>query len=100
MKEFRGTPGPWVAEKTSRAVGPVSKDDDQSYGMCLPVAWVEFDQEVEIQAANQNLMAAAPELLEALQLSISVIKNMADPSQSKTFTLELANAAIAKALGK
>lgn len=65
MSQF--TKGPWVADKTSRAVGPVSKEGDQSYGMVLPVAWVEFDPEVEIQAANQQLIAAAPELLEALQ---------------------------------
>lgn len=67
MKEFKGTPGPWVADKTSRAVGPISRDDDQSYGMVIPVAWIEFDQEVEIHESNQNLIAAAPELLEALQ---------------------------------
>ena len=67
MEEFKGTPGPWVADKTSRAVGPISRDDDQSYGILIPVAWVEFETEVEIQASNQNLIAAAPELPEALQ---------------------------------
>lgn len=66
MNEFKGTPGPWVADKTSRAVGPISRDDDQSYGILIPVAWVEFDTEVEIQASNQNLIAAAPELLKSL----------------------------------
>ena len=71
MKEFQGTPGPWIADKTSRAVGPISHDDDQSYGMVIPVAWVEFDPEVEIQASNQNLIAAAPELLEVLKLILS-----------------------------
>lgn len=67
MKEFKGTLGPWVADKTSRAIGSISRDDDQSYGILIPVAWVEFDTEVETQASNQNLIAAAPELLEALQ---------------------------------
>lgn len=70
-EQFKGTPGPWVADKTSRAAGPVSKEDDQSNGMVLPVAWVEFDPEVEIQAANQQLIASAPELLEALQDMLS-----------------------------
>lgn len=99
MEGFRGTPGPWVAEKTSRAVGPVSKDDDQSYGMCLPVAWVEFDQEVEIQAANQNLIAAAPELLEALQKMYRAgQKQLWDERYEAEMTT--ARAAIAKALGK
>lgn len=67
MEKFKGTPGPWVVDKTSRAVGTISRDDDQSYGILIPVAWVEFETEVEIQASNQNLIAAAPELLEALQ---------------------------------
>lgn len=61
------TQGPWVADKTSRAIGPVSRESDQSYGMVIPVAWVEFDPEVEIQAANHQLIAAAPELLDLVQ---------------------------------
>lgn len=99
MKEFQGTPGPWIADKTSRAVGPISHDDDQSYGMVIPVAWVEFDPEVEIQASNQNLIAAAPELLEALQRMVNKAHkqnwNDAYPEE-----LQSAQAAINKALGE
>lgn len=104
MSEFKGTPGPWSADKTSRAVGPISRDDDQSYGMLIPVAWVEFDTEVEIQASNQNLIAAAPELLEALK---ELISGYEDREQSGMFDMlvcgdliEKANAAINKALGE
>lgn len=99
MKEFKGTPGPWVADKTSRAVGPISRDDDQSYGMVIPVAWIEFDQEVEIHESNQNLIAAAPELLEALQRMVNKAHkqnwNDAYPEE-----LQSAQAAINKALGE
>lgn len=99
MEEFKGTPGPWVADKTSRAVGPISRDDDQSYGMVIPVAWVEFDQEVEIHESNQNLIAAAPELLEALQRMVNKAHrqnwNDAYPEE-----LQSAQAAINKALGE
>lgn len=91
MSEF--TSGPWVADKTSRAIGPVSKEDDQSYGMVLPVAWVEFDPEVEIQAANQQLIAAAPELLEALQ---SLLATQILPD----FHAEKFRRVVAKALGQ
>ena len=103
MKEFKGTPGPWIADKTSRAVGPVSHDDDQSYGMVIPVAWVEFDPEVEIQASNQNLIAAAPELLEALRQLRDYVEDVCAVSSSdcdKEHPLMLATAAINKALGK
>lgn len=104
MENFKGTPGPWVADKTSRAVGPISRNDDQSYGILMPVAWVEFDTEVEIQASNQNLIAAAPELLEALK---ELISGYEDREKSGMFDMlvhgdliEKATAAIKKALGE
>lgn len=99
MKEFKGTPGPWVADKISRAVGTISRDDDQSYGILIPVAWVEFDTEVEIQASNQNLIASAPELLEALQRCEYVLSNI--PLEvCDVEDLLYARAAISKALGE
>lgn len=64
--EFKGTPGPWFRDN-SRAIGPKSTEDDQSYGMIIPVGWVEFDPDIEVQVANQNIMAAAPKMLQALQ---------------------------------
>lgn len=95
MKEFKGTPGPWIADKTSRAVGPVSHDDDQSYGILIPVAWVEFDQDVGIQASNQRLIAAAPELLEALIKLVDIVDDMVHGPST-----DAAHAAINKALGE
>lgn len=104
MKEFKGTPGPWIADKTSRAVGPVSHEDDQSYGILIPVAWVEFDQDAGIQTSNQRLIAAAPELLEALK---ELISGYEDREKSGMFDMlvhgdliEKANVAINKALGE
>lgn len=95
MDKFSGTPGPWVADKTSRSVGPISRDDDQSYGMVIPVAWIEFDPEIEIQAANQNIIAAAPELLEALKDVLHAYDKHGEHSE-----WDFARSAIAKALGK
>ena len=90
--EFKGTPGPWFGDN-SRAIGPKSTEDDQSYGMIIPVGWVEFDPEVEVQVANQRMMAAAPELLEALQ----IICFFEDISSAQR---EIAETAITKALGE
>lgn len=92
MNEFKGTPGPWFIDN-GRAIGPKSTEDDQSYGMIIPVGWVEVDPEVEVQVANQRMMAAAPELLEALQ----IICFFEDISSAQR---EIAEAAIAKALGE
>ena len=98
MKEFQGTPGPWIADKTSRAVGPVSHDDDQSYGILIPVAWVEFDQDAGIQTSNQRLIAAAPELLEVLQETIHEVGHWL--STQKPELKEKIESAINKALGE
>lgn len=99
------TKGPWVADKTSRAIGPVSRESDQSYGMVIPVAWVEFDPEVEIQAANHQLIAAAPELLEAClrmrnQLYAAGYEAEAGSIHPTKCLLAQVEDAIAKALGQ
>lgn len=104
MNKFQGTPGPWVASKTGRGIGPVSGLDDQSFGMIIEVAYVEFDPEIEIQVANANLIAAAPELLEALQLLMAEQTGGNKPCGHNGFTCmcpyDKARAAIAKALGE
>lgn len=95
--EFKGTPGPWLIDN-GRAIGPKSTEDDQSYGMIIPVGWVEFDPEVEVQVANQRIMAAAPELLEALTSTLDEIGFWM--SQQKPDLREKLVSAIAKALGE
>lgn len=100
MNEFKGTPGPWFGDN-SRAIGPKSTEDDQSYGMVIPVGWVEFDPEIEVQVANQKIMAAAPELLEALQLAEKAMadgKNITYPEWYGV--INKARSAIAKAIGE
>ncbi|HFO0796408.1 TPA: hypothetical protein ACHINJ_002806 [Enterobacter roggenkampii] len=98
MRGFSGAPGPWVASKTDRSIGPASRDDDQSYGMILPVAWVEFDGNDEFQKANANLIAAAPELLEALQELVFLYEH--DEGCRELTEYKRAKAAISKALGE
>lgn len=96
MQEFKGTPGTWFRDN-SRAIGPKSTEDDQSYGMIIPVCWVEFDPEIEVQVANQQIMASAPELLEALQNMVEAYQHEASIDNPALLS---ARAAIAKALGK
>ena len=95
MKEFKGTPGPWIASTYDRSIGPASREDDQSYGMILPVAWVAFDGDQRYQQQNANLIAAAPELLEALQFIINDCSRMIPKCAE-----DKAIAAINKALGE
>lgn len=97
MEEFKGTPGPWVASDSDRSIGPVCKDDDQSYGMLLPVAWVEFDGKPGHHQANANLIAAAPELLKVV---IGIVAGWESKAGIRYEDIIDARAAIAKALGE
>lgn len=96
MNEFKGTRGTWFRDN-SRAIGPKSREDDQSYGMVIPVGWVEFNPEIEVQVANQQIMASAPELLEALQNMVEAYQYEASIDNPALLS---ARAAIAKALGE
>lgn len=98
MNEFKGTPGPWFADN-GRAIGPKSTEDDQSYGMIIPVGWVEFDPEVEVQVANQRIMAASPRLLELLIKCADALEE-ASSQQWCGSIIDEARAEIAKALGE
>lgn len=83
MNEFKGTPGRWI----KRGDGIVAPGD-------IEVAVVVNFQDDEAMDADANLIAAAPELLEALQLIMNGDFYM--PKESA----DVAKLAIAKALGE
>ena len=95
--EFKGAPGPWFRDN-GRAIGPKSTEDDQSYGMVIPVGWVEFNPEIEVQVANQNIMAAAPKMLEALTSTLDEIGFWL--SQQKPELIDKLVSAACEALGE
>lgn len=79
----------WQYDKFTRGVGPVSQDDDQSYGMVLPIAYVEFDEDESVQLRNAKLIAAAPQMLKALRRCESALSNIPLPVE---FVNDLLNA--------
>lgn len=84
MKEFEGTPGPWIVDKDF---------DVTTNGGCV-VAWTAvgvFSQEERV--SNAHLISASPELLSALQGVIRV-------ADRDTDEFIAARAAVAKALGE
>lgn len=93
------TPGPWDIE--SRFVGPlyvtaaVQADVDRSGRM--EVAHVGADTFVQAQA-NARLIAAAPELYEALERLVANYRS--DGSEGATRDIEIALSVLAKARGE
>lgn len=88
MEGFKGTPGPWIVRNRDiESVGSESKMTAMCYGI-----------------DNANLIAAAPELLDALQEMVAIVKKHTYPQPDKPSStwgrMEAAEAVIAKALGQ
>jgi hypothetical protein len=83
------TPGPWTAFSTNVDAGDVHND-----GVRVAKCWSStFAPPPQEAIANARLIAAAPELLAALEAVVRV-------ADRKTDEFDLAHAAIAKAKGK
>lgn len=93
MSQFKGTPGPWFNKKTD------VWDND---GYIAEV--MNISDPIEVQIANAQLIAAAPELLEALQDMVTLVKKRAYPQPDKPSSdwgrAEAAQEIINKALGE
>ena len=119
MSEAKHTPGPWVLETLRTSCGichkvgpfPGRHDNDEPRHACLyadyPSKHNPADAELE---ANARLIAAAPDLLEALIKYMDAIDMFDKASKdginyhgavgNRLATEEIARAAIAKATGK
>ncbi len=95
------TPGPWAMYSfdTKSETGPLVKD---SSGLIVAEAYPRGPSGTE-QAANASLIAAAPELLEALQLlhdNLAEYQRINHLGGYDNQDMVLARAAIAKAKGE
>lgn len=91
MSERKHTPGPWMVE--GRTVYALNDDGYNRFSALVQDAHTPGD-ELE---ANAQLIAAAPELLEALE---ALTANYADVEQGGSKNVDKARAAIAKATGE
>ena len=95
MSEHKHTPGPWATrEGFSDDTIEIYQKEATFEWPCRPNELAIVEAEDAEGRANARLIAAAPELLEALQ------DMMSDHQQLNVATLEFARAAIAKATGK
>lgn len=94
------TPGPWViGESDSRGIHCVDARDPNRAGiieLCEVFGVQQDDKEDDVSRANARLIAAAPDLLEALKLAVN--QNYHD-MQMTGEELRICEMAIAKATG-
>lgn len=96
MKEFKGTPGPWEMMMDGDEIKIIQADSLENGIGCR--SYIAICEEVQC-IEDSNLIAAAPELLDALQRCESVLSNI--PLEvCDVEDLLYARAAINKALGE
>ncbi|MFP2385843.1 hypothetical protein [Enterobacter ludwigii] len=110
MKEFKGTPGPWILDKRVACVAiyPDGRQgdtegchSDDERNIAYSCKGAEYDDVVGYWSMDKQtvhdftLMAAAPDLLEALQEVVKVL----DGAGCEAATVK-AKVAISKALGE
>ncbi|MEP9172144.1 hypothetical protein ABKT63_18045 [Enterobacter hormaechei] len=102
MKEFMGCQGAWVHHKPHGYQHCVGGWIQSEKGKICDVAGLDVGREAAF--ANASLIAAAPDLLEALQLAFADMsggmKSCGHNGYACTCSYEKAKAAISKALGE
>lgn len=108
MSNAKHTPGPWAFSRSDDfgdARFYVAQQDGAPYtsnysDVATLIAETVSGERVSIQEANARLIAAAPELLEALQEMVEFFQpNAWGSSTNRSDALAKASAAIAKATG-
>lgn len=94
--EFKGTPAPW--NYNDNISGAITDSNGDKVVCAHPVLYVNSKE----MKANAHLIAAAPELLEALQKLLKYHDDFygIEPDEDPEHPLAIAKAAIAKALGQ
>lgn len=104
MMEFKGTPGPWFWQGDhdgffwlgAKDCGPMNAVHDDGS------AWGEYAPEIDVDGPDANIIAAAPELLEALQAALDWIDAVPDDTPLPTMpgvSRDWIDGVISKALG-
>ena len=106
MTTTKHTPGPWECYIPSIGVNPNDTDDKGNYYWQIEPQTITFDEQYLCIAgwmseANARLIAAAPEMFEALEFFVERFSPVEhELIFSKRHALQKARAAIAKATGE
>ncbi|QXB91356.1 hypothetical protein I6L81_19765 [Providencia rettgeri] len=108
--EFKGTPAPWLTDRNNCHSGHIATVHGCENNDWVEIWSTDWPESESVQEANAHLIAAAPELLEALiELVQSYDKCSIDHNglcqehflqEANDCTFKKANLAIAKALGQ
>ena len=98
MKEFKGTPGPWEWWTSNSFLRLSSRATGKDGGVIDSYAMSDGHTSLSVIKADMALIAAAPDLLEALK-SIMELQTRGYVVLGDKCT-EMARAAIAKAIGE
>ncbi|MBQ0438412.1 hypothetical protein [Providencia rettgeri] len=108
--EFKGTPAPWLTDRNNCHSGHIATVHGCENNDWVEIWSTDWPESESVQEANTHLIAAAPELLEALiELVQSYDKCSIDHNglcqehflqEANDCTFKKANLAIAKALGQ
>jgi hypothetical protein len=93
MKEFKGTPAPWSLYEDDRNYGRAIRDTQKNL-ICVPADMKPLSSSECY--SNAKLIAAAPELLEALQLLLNDLQERGVNMQGDA--IKIANEAIKKVI--
>ena len=94
MKKFKGTPGPWnVKEVDDDEISEMSSTMVVAESFVIACVGPTGNTDLKSDIDNAKLIAAAPELLSALQAVVRVADRQTDE-------FDMARAAISKALGE
>lgn len=96
MNEFKGTPGPWEVEDNGHFYD-INAVRGTVGNVCSSRSWFDNgEHRGPVAMANAQLIAAAPELLDALEMLVV----FTTPTKRNAAALSKAYSAIAKALGE
>ena len=97
MREKKFTPGPWNVEKENIHIGSIATchgDKEDGYYEVWTSNWMDSGID---QKANANLIAAAPELLEALE---DLVEQICSVDGCAQLSIDMAELAIKSSYGE
>ncbi|NIA46061.1 MULTISPECIES: hypothetical protein [Providencia] len=98
--EFKGTPAPWLTDRNNCHSGHIATVHGCENNDQVEIWSTDWPESESVQEANAHLIAAAPELLEALIELTESAKEAIDGLGDLADAIDTAKAAIAKALGQ